>query len=158
MKPKFPIYIDRLKNGAVEAISEEIDPMILGLNDNEITCKDPIVVSGKAYLVEDFLIIHLKIKAKIYLKCALCSEVFPQELELDDVHEEESLDQLPQGIFDFSETIRQAIFLEVPFYPQCGGKECLNRKDYEKYLKKESKEGDKALDSDERYSPFQSLD
>lgn len=153
MKQPFRIYVDRLRSGGEEAISETMTPSFLDLKESdEILATKPLSVEGKAYVAGDFLILSLHIVAELKLKCALCNEFFSLRVDLPHFIHEEALDEIKHGVFDFGELVRETILLEIPFYPQCGGSECLNRESVEKYLKtKEDTE-------EEGYHPFQNID
>jgi len=144
------IYIDRLKAGATFDISEVVGPECLELQEeDEVSSHAPITISGRAYIAEEFLILTLNIQAELEMPCALCSETFSYPLHLKDVLHEEPIKNIKHGVYNYAPVIREAVLLEIPFYPQCGGKVCLKRKEFEKYLKKETKE--------EEYHPFQGL-
>ena len=152
-KNPFRVYIDSLKHGGEDKIFEKIDPAFLELaGEGDIRSSDPVLVDGTAYLAGDFLILSLHIAAKLELKCALCNEFFSLAVDLPHFTHEEPLEEIKHGFFDFGELVRETIFLEVPFYPQCSGKVCANRKRVEKYLKTEDT-GEAA-----GYKPFQNID
>jgi uncharacterized metal-binding protein YceD (DUF177 family) len=154
-KLKLRIYTDRLKGGDSEEISETLDPAFLEIPENdEIVFKDPVVIQGSAYIVDEFLVLSLHIQTKVELPCALCNTPFSLPIHITNFLHEEPVEAIKQGVFDYAETLREAILLEVPFYPQCGGSSCLNRKQVEKFLKKPTEEDE---DAQERYHPFENL-
>jgi uncharacterized metal-binding protein YceD (DUF177 family) len=146
------IYIDRLQNGEVEQIREVLPPAFLELAPHdELHVEQHIQVTGQAYVAEDFLIIKLDIQAKASLPCSLCNEPFSFPIQIECIHEE-LIEKIPHGVFHYAELIREAILLEIPFYPQCGGDVCKNRKKMDKYLSK-----DTSKQSKEQYHPFKDI-
>ena len=153
MKHPFRLFVDRLKAGGEDEISEKIAPPFLDLKEgDDIKIDEPITVEGQAYVAGDFLILSLHIVAHLEIKCALCNEPFHLVVDLPRFIHEEAVDEIKHGVFDYGELVRETILLEIPFYPQCGGKVCSNRERVEKYLKtQEDKE-------EEGYQPFQNID
>ena len=155
MKQKVAIFIERLREGKVQTIDETLDPAFLDIDEKDIGFKSPIVLSGEAYLAEDWLIVRLKIETQATLVCAVCNDSFPFHLHIDDLTHQEPLENIRDSTYDLLPLIRETILLEVPFYPQCGFSECKNRKEIEKYIKKEPvKEPDKKING---HKPFQEL-
>ena len=139
MKKQFPIYIDRLREGRVEHISQEISPELLDISDDEIDCVKPVLVKGEAYLAEDFLLVSVSLVAEVILHCSVCNEPFAFTIELPKIDQEVPLDEIHDAVFDLLPLLREVLLVEIPFYPQCGGQECKNRKDIEKYFSKGQK-------------------
>ena len=155
-KYPFRIYIDRLKGGESQTISETLDPAFLDMQPKEeIRALKPVVIEGSAYLVDEYLVLSLDIKAELEIYCSVCNEPFAFVVHLSHFLHEEQLSEIKKGVFDFSQVLRDTIFLEIPFYPQCGGKTCANRKKIEQFLKKDSQ--DLCKQEQEEYHPFKDL-
>jgi len=136
MKALLPLYIDRLRDGRIENIEQELDPKQLDIIDDEIDCVKPIATSIKAYLADDFLIICLSLSAELLLHCRICNEQFAFPLTLSHIDQEIPLDEIHDAVFDVASMIREILLVEVPAYPQCGGKVCCNRDSIKKYFSK----------------------
>lgn len=136
MKPQLPLFIDRLTEGRTEVIQESIDPALLEISDDEINCTEQVIVSGEAYLAEDFLVISLTIKTRCALVCRFCNEVFSYPIAITSKLEEVGLEEIRGACFDLLPLIRELILLELPLYPQCDGASCKNRSRIEPYLTK----------------------
>lgn len=139
MKKELPIYIDRLRDGRVEKITEELDPKVLDISDSEIDWPGPVYVTGEAYLAEDFLLVSLSIKAEVLLHCRVCNEQFSYPITLSKIDQEVPLEEIHDAAFDALALIREVLLVEIPFYPQCGGAACNNRSKLEKYFSKDHK-------------------
>jgi uncharacterized metal-binding protein YceD (DUF177 family) len=156
-KQPYLIQVDHLKGDHEEEISEIIDPTFLGLEkSDEVKTGEPVKVTGKAYIAGDYLILSLHIVARLQLPCAICNEGFVLPINLDHFVHEEPLEEISKGLFDYGELVRETVLLEIPFYPQCGGKSCLNRDSLEKFLKSSEKREKEA--QNEGYQPFQNID
>ena len=149
------IYVERLRDGKTESIEEQIDPSLLDISDEELVCNESISVSAEVYLVDIWLIVKISFSATVVLPCSLCNEPFVLPIVVEEQLHEEPLEDIKGGIFDLMPLIREALILEIPFYPQCGMTFCRNRDKVEKFLKKNKEEG---LDSaGEHYLPFEDL-
>lgn len=156
MKQSLKIYIERLRGGKNEELSEKLEPSFMDISEKEVLFKEPIEVTGEAYLAEDWLILHLSIKTSVELQCALCCDRFRYSIDLSEILHEESLEDIREASYDILPLIRETILLEIPFYPQCGGTKCNNRQELENFLKKET------IASDEKkgtngHKPFQDI-
>lgn len=151
MKRPLLVHIERLREGKTESFEEQLDPALLQMADEELACNEPITVSGEVYLVDTWLIVKLSFTANIVIPCSFCNEPFILPIRSDLQHEE-SLEEISGGVFDLLPVVREAILLEIPFYPQCGGETCRNRDKIEKFLKKPNEES-----ATETYHPFEDL-
>ena len=146
------VYLERLVSGRKQEFDELVEPDLLNLSDETLTFQDPVYVKGEAYLAEGWLILHLSVDTKVTVPCSLCNEPVAIDISVKGLIEEEAVETIHGGVFDFSDRIREVVLLEVPFYPQCGGAECSNRKDVEKYLAKNKDQG-----QDHWHHPFSEL-
>lgn len=147
MKHELPVFIDRLRDGRMEKIKEELDPKRLDIIDEDIDCKGPVKVAADCYLAEDFLIISMHIEAELTLHCRVCNEPFTCPIVLEKIDQEIPLDEIDDAVFELLDVVREVLLVEVPYYPQCGGDHCKNRSQVEKYFVQEHK----------RDNPFESL-
>ncbi len=137
MKEKLKIYVERIREGNIETIDEKLPPDFMENKEQDVSFKSPIEVAGEAYVTDDFLLIRMSIKTEAVLTCALCNEQFCFPIDIEDMIQEEPLEEIKDGVYDLLPLIRETIFLEIPFYPQCGITACTRRKEIEPYLKKE---------------------
>lgn len=151
MKPVLPVYLERLRDGKVERFEETIDPKLLDIAEEDLTCNDPVKIVAECYIASDWLIIRLTVSCRLVLPCALCNDPFVLPITMHEYLHEEPLEEIHGDVFDLLPLIRETILLEVPFYPQCGGTTCTRREEVEKYIKK-SPHSD-----EEGYQPFQDL-
>ncbi len=140
MKEKLKIYIERLRDGKTETISETLAPSFMEVSEQEVHFEKPILLSGEAYVTDEWLILTLTIQTEATLHCALCNDAFGYDIAIEHMMHEEPLENIRDGTFDLLPLVRESILLEIPFYPQCGATECLKRGEFERFLKKE---GDK---------------
>ncbi len=158
MQESLKIYVDRLKNGEEETITAKLDPSLFDLKkEDDVSAKEPIQVSGKAYIAGDFLIVELDIDTTLTLRCSVCNRAFSFAIHLKQWIHEEPLEDIKHGIFEYGVVVREACLLEIPLYPQCGVSLCLHRDEIEKYLKKPSEDSSKQEDKSSHYYPFADL-
>lgn len=136
MKRPLLVYIERLREGKVEWIEEKIDASLLSIEEEGLVCKEPVEVTVEVYFVDTWLIGKISLSAQMTLSCSFCNEPFVLPITIKDEPFEESLEEIRDGVFDLLPLVREALLLEMPFYPQCGQTVCLNRNEVEKYLKK----------------------
>lgn len=156
----FRILVDRLREGGELTLSESVTPESLDVQAQGLAFEGPVAVQLIAYITDLWLIVDLSIQATAVLCCALCNEPMKYPIALSHVMHEEALEDIKKGVFDSAHLIREAILLEIPFYPLCGITSCLNRKVLERYLKPESSSelADDARAGEETgYRPFQNL-
>jgi uncharacterized metal-binding protein YceD (DUF177 family) len=135
---EFLINVGEMRKGGQSQFSGEIASSFIE-RDNEIRDASPITLEYTAYVTNDFLILDVKAKTALTLVCSLCSHPFSFPVEFHLQHEEE-LGNIPKGIFNLIEFLRETILLEVPFFPLCGGQSCSNRGQVDRFLKKEETE------------------
>jgi uncharacterized metal-binding protein YceD (DUF177 family) len=151
IKESLCVHLDQLQGGETQEIEFNVSPEFLDVQENDgFLAKHPVQIEGQAYIAEDYLVLDFNIETAITLACALCNTEFELPVELHHFLHEEALKDIKKKKFNFSDVVREAIILEIPFYPLCGGKECLHRGEIEKYLKKENIE--------ETHSPFADLE
>ncbi|MCF7851659.1 MAG: hypothetical protein K9M07_00280 [Simkaniaceae bacterium] len=148
----FIIYIDRLKAGHDETISCTVPPDFMKIDENELFFPDEVTFSGKVYLTEEHLIIHIDIETTAQMPCKMCNELKRFPIQIKGHYYTHPLDEIKNGLFDLSLVIRELILLELPTYYECPQEECEGRAEAKKYLKKsDDREGNS-------YHPFADLE
>jgi uncharacterized metal-binding protein YceD (DUF177 family) len=131
----FKIYIDRLRGGHEEKISETIPPDFLEIHEKDLVFSKPVVISGESYLSGDHLVIKLKIETEASIPCTICNEPTPFPIVLNHFYLTVALDEIKTHVFDCTQEIREAILLQVPPFIECHEGQCPEREVISKYLK-----------------------
>ncbi|MBA3814985.1 MAG: hypothetical protein H0X29_00375 [Parachlamydiaceae bacterium] len=153
----FKIYIDQLRDGEMENLSEEFTPEFLDVNEQDLKFVDPVHLHGEAYLAEDMLMLHLDIETNCIIPCSICNEPVKVPIEISGFYHAVPLEEIKGGIFHFQETLREIILLNVPILAECKLGKCPQRSTLQKYFKPESSPDSKEGD-DDGYRPFANLD
>lgn len=148
MDDTFKIYIEQLRGGEIEEISEDLSPDFLDIHEKDLVFVDPVIVEGQAYLTENDLVLHLDINTFCLVPCAICNSQVKVEIKIKGFYHAVPLEEIKSGIYNFREILRETILLEVPLSAECEQGNCPHRKEIEKYLKKTRDE------EDEGYNPF----
>lgn len=156
MDDRFKIYIEQLRDGHIEAISESFSPDFLEVQEKDLRFPNPIEVKGEAYLAEDNLVLHLTIATTAIIPCSICNEPVSVKIDIDGLYYAIPVEEIRAGIFNFREILRESVILEAPALSECNDGHCPQRKEIEKYLKKDRVPSD--LDLDEGYQPFADID
>lgn len=128
------LFLDDLSREEEVSLAFELDPSFLDLTEkDEAQPSKPIVAQGTASLVGEFICLNLDVQCSFMLPCALCNEKFEYEVSASIEHQE-PVENIKQRKWDFTDLVREAILLEVPFFPQCGGETCRHRDEIQKYL------------------------
>lgn len=141
MLKKLSIYIDRLRDGSKDGIEENVSPDILGTDEN-FHFTSFINIYGEAYLAGDHLILSLGLKFDVSLPCIICNNWAPHSIHIENFLHTEPLDKIKSGSYDYSNVIRDAIFLEIPTYFECNGN-CPERAQLASHLTKKPKKNDR---------------
>lgn len=150
------IYIDRLKDGRIEKIAVSLPSVFLGIEEKELVFSKEAFVLGKAYLVEDNLVLRLSVRIEGMLPCLMCNEMSSFEVSIKERYFVQRLQDIKMSVFDFKKILREALLLEVPSTLECCGGSCPKRKRMLKYLKEKGEEG--VCSKDFAYYPFNDLD
>ncbi len=134
------IYIDRLKEGQKETFKGKISSDFLP-KEQDLSFEKEIELSGEAYTAGDHLMIKLNAKILAFLPCSICNKPTEVPLILSDFYHAESIEEIPAGVFDFSELLRTDLLLQLPKFIECQGK-CPERDTIKKYLKQEVSQKD----------------
>ena len=135
MKNLLKIYIDRLGDGQTEKIEETVSPEMIDVMENDLQFRYPVLISGKAYLADDHLIIQLKIKTEAEMPCLICNERIEKKIAISSFYHTEEVANVKGHIYDYTDPMREAILLEVPSYVECMGN-CPKRTELKNYLDK----------------------
>lgn len=151
----FIIYVDRLEDGAIEAIDLSLPSDFLEVNEAELSYQSPVLIKGEAYIAEDELIMCFDIKAVANMHCTLCNEIVEVTIDIKKAYFAEPIKKMKSGLFNFKELVRGAIILETPNFVKCGGEECKHKAQFVKYLKSDDA---KAKENEgKEYRPFADL-
>lgn len=152
MLDAFKIYIDQLRHGEVEEISENLSPDFIGINEEDLAFSSPVDIKGEAYLADNELILRLNIETSAIIPCSICNEKVVVGIKLKDFYHSEPVSKIKSGIFNFSEVLRDAILLETPKFTECNEGKCSGRQEMKKYFKEPG-----TKDEEEGYKPFENL-
>lgn len=156
MDERFKIYIDQLRNGEVETLSEEFTPEFMDVNEQDLKFTDPVKVQGEAYLAEDELMLHLDIETTCIIPCSICNEPVKVPIKISGSYHAVPLNEVKGAVFHFQELLRETILLSTPILAECKQGKCPQRSSLQKYLKPESSSDSK--ECDDGYRPFAGLD
>lgn len=128
------IYIDRLRAGGTDRFSGSVAPDFLEVEDRGIAFRQPVEVSGEAYLVEKMLVVHVKAQTVALVRCIICDDLFDYPVKLQSVYITLPLDEVKSGVYDITLQLREEILLEIPHFLECHRGECPSRQEIKKYL------------------------
>ncbi len=151
--PALKIYVEQLRGGKTQQLSEAISPEFLGVQEPELAFHSPVVIEGEAYLAQDDLVIQVDLQTQAQIPCRVCNELFQYDISIQKLMHIEPITDLKRGYFDISEVLREAILLEIPVIAECHDGHCPARKDMEGYLKQSVEEEE----VEEGYHPFEGL-
>jgi uncharacterized metal-binding protein YceD (DUF177 family) len=140
MNSPFQIWIDRLKNGQTQTINESFSPDFLDIQEEELKMNSPVHVVGEAYLTESELILHFNASTKLKMPCAICNEMIEVDLRIKDCYHAVPINEIPSGIYDYKEDLRESLLIEVPKYVECNQGNCPERKMIAPYMHEKQKE------------------
>ncbi len=153
MSDAYIIYIDRLNGGTIQKIDLLLSPEFFDVSEPDLNFQDSVEVSGKAYLAEEELLLHLNASTIARMPCSICNQMQPQRLSLSDFYHAEPLSSIKTGLFDIRDLLREALLLELPATVECPGG-CKEREVIKPFLRKDKPE---AKDAPETYFPFSDL-
>jgi uncharacterized metal-binding protein YceD (DUF177 family) len=150
----FKIYVEQLKGGNTTEIDEKLGSDFLEIKEKDLEFRSPVTVQGQAYVAGDELLFHLKLHTMAVMPCVICNVPVDVPITIDSFYEAIPLSDVPHGIFNMREMLREAILLETPSFAECHGGRCHQRAEEDHYFKKDSKSSSKA----ESPSPFDVFD
>lgn len=153
----FKIFVEQLRDGHTESITESFDPAFMDVEERELSFQDKVDFKGSAYLADDTLVIKFDASTKATLLCAVCNQPVKVDITVNDFYSAIPLDEIKGAIYNFKDLLRETILLEIPTFAECEGN-CPRRKEIAKYLKKPpATENSKDTDND-GYQPFADFD
>lgn len=150
------IFVDRLKDGHIEKLTQEIPSDFLGVQEDDLSFIAPITLKGESYLASDHLIIKLHIETKISMPCSICNQPTELHIVVPDFYHAEPMENIRSSVFDYSELLREDILLQVPQFTECNKGNCPERDSIKGFLKKEKTQEAKAKTSPMHF-PFSDL-
>lgn len=132
----FKIWTDRLRDEQTQKIDTLFSSDFLDINEPELQLPFPVQVLGEAYLADVHLLIRLTALTRAVMPCAICNEMVETELKVVDFYHTEPLEEIRDGIFDFSLILREALLSELPQYVECHLGNCPERETITPYLRK----------------------
>ena len=148
MDDQFTIFVDRLKKGHVEKVSESLDPSFLDVDERDLSFQEPVIVAGEAYLAEQELIIRLDASTWVKIPCSICNLPVKIPLKLTQLYFTAAEEEYRKGTYSFRQPLREALLLETPHFAECRGG-CPKRGDLAPYMKHPKEEG---------FHPFKDFD
>lgn len=130
------VQIADLKDGQTKKIQEDIPSNFLEISEDDLKFQEDIQIDGKAYLANNYLIINISIKTTYHMICSICNNLKPFNLNIKNIYYSKELENIKNGIYDFTKDLRESIILEIPNVAECNEKNCPERGNIEKYLKK----------------------
>lgn len=119
MCKKLSIYIDRLRDGNKDFIQENISTNKILEEEKDFRVTSLLNLSGEAYIAGDHLILSLRIHLKADVPCIICNNWTPYPICIENFLHAESLANIKNSIYNYSNIVRDAIFLEIPTYFEC---------------------------------------
>lgn len=147
----FQIHIDRLGGERVEKIVGPFDPSFLEVNEAELQFPYPVEVKGEAYLSEDHLVLHFDASTRAKMPCSVCNEMIETMVEVKNNYYTQPLSEIKGAVFNFQDTLREALLLELPHYIECQNGNCPERATLTPFLRA------KQITKDDTYFPFSDL-
>lgn len=155
MNEAFKIYIDQLKDGHTEEITEKVTPEFMDIQEEDLNFVDPIEVKGEAYLAENDLVLHLDIETFATIPCAICNEEVKVPVKLNNFYHTVPSEEIKSGIYNFQEMLRENILLTTPLFAECNEGQCPQRDELKKFFYDSDSPGHNS--GDEGYHPFADL-
>jgi len=146
------IYIDRLKTGQIQKISENISSDFLEIDEQDLAFNKVFKIEAEAYLANDHLIIRFTLNISAFIPCSICNKMTENILKLDNICFSIALSEIKGVVFDFTDEIRSTILNLVPSFCECNQGNCPDRSILKKYLTSPVKDG--SSKTKDVYFPF----
>lgn len=131
MKPYICVHSSFINLG----VDEQYSPDFLDLKeDDALLATSDVTLVGNVLCADGHMVFQGDIGVTFSLVCALCNERFCYTISCPDWMHTDPISVVREGKWDLSEPIREELLLQVPFYPRCGGDECLRRKEIDVYM------------------------
>ncbi len=150
------IYVDRLKNGESLKIEEVLSPDFLEIDEDDLHFKDPVRLTGEAYLSNDHLIIHLNIGTTALLPCSICNTPVQIPISVKNIYLTQPLEEIKGAIYDITNEVRESILIQTPLFAECSKGNCPERENLKNFLN--SNHTNSSQDKDIVHFPFSDLD
>lgn len=137
MEDRLRLYPESLHDGAVQEISEAIGSEFIDVNESDVAFRDLVTIKGRAYLAGDELVIDLRVETIAHLPCAICNQWCEFPICIDRWIHVVPHEKWKSGTYDYAESLREAIILEIPLRFECQNGNCPARNEYSKYLTNE---------------------
>jgi uncharacterized metal-binding protein YceD (DUF177 family) len=150
----FSIYIEQLRQGHIEKIKENLPPDFLEVPDKELSFPEDVLLDGEVYVANDTLVMHFNVQTTVTLQCVICQGPVNVDIRIKGLYQTVPVTEIPSGIYNFKEALREIILLEVPKFAECNAGNCPERQGIAKYLKQPHP----GVEDDEgTYRPFADL-
>ena len=146
------IYIDRLKTGQTEKISETLSSDFLEIDERDLAFDKALKIEAEAYLANDYLIIQFALNVTAFMPCSICNAMTKIALNIDNTCFSIALSEIKSAVFDFTDELRVTILNLVPSFTECNQNNCPERPVLKKYLKSSKKDENGA--KKDVYFPF----
>lgn len=146
------IYIDRLKTGQIEKISETLSSDFLEIDEQDLVFDKTLKIEAEAYLANDHVIIQFALNITAFIPCSICNTMTKIALNIDNTCFSIALSDIKSSIFDFTDELRATILNLVPSFTECNQNNCPDRSILKKYLKSPVKDGNST--KKDVYFPF----
>jgi uncharacterized metal-binding protein YceD (DUF177 family) len=156
MPRELRIRIDTSSDDGETVFEEQLSSDFLDLKENdELVAESDIKVLGKVYRASEWVMVEAYVSTTIGMPCAMCNERC--SFGIDQMFWEQSvpLSSVRDGVVDLSESLREAILLEIPLFTKCGGDVCRNIDEVRTFLRSEDRA--KGDEGEEKNQPFLSL-
>lgn len=130
----FILNVDLLRKEGAKDLDMSIESGRLQLDHQDAKFGPKVQLKGQAYLVDDRLILNLNVSTHAILPCTICNGEAEKLVEITNLYHVEELKNMKTTLFDFSEILKQEIFLEVPKYAECANGNCPERESMNHYL------------------------
>jgi len=135
MNHYFNVYVDRLRSGKVETFEGTVSSEFLAVEEPDLHFEGMVDLHTEAYIAGNELVLQIEVKSVALIPCLICNELVKVPVELAGLYHAVPLTQIPTGVFNMAELVRENILLETPQFAECAGGSCPQRKDIEKFLK-----------------------
>ena len=98
-------------------LSQDIEPVTIGLEDSDCKCLAPLKVKGQVTKVEKTVLAHFEVESRFLFTCSRCLEAFEHTTsrELDFDYEGDD----PMKTIDLGDDIRQEVIMDLPIKILC---------------------------------------
>lgn len=135
---RFKIFVQRLKDGEVEAISESFEPAFIDVEEDELSFSSPVEIEGEAFVSGENFILRLAVQTEANMQCSICNEQVSVPLKVPPFVHTQKIVEIKSGLFQMEELLREAILLQIPSRAECNEGNCPERESIKVYFSKET--------------------